>query len=719
MNLSEALDAALPELPKTRSADGKRPPRLDPDLIIREDILDGLPSISVLKRSSDTFVRLTPTQWELVQLFDGVRTYEEIASASETRNASIIPVSEVRDFARSLEECNLWYQSPQDKNLALREKLAVHRNRRTRSKFSIANIAFSAWDPDKYLTALDRRVGKYIYSPWFTTFAVLLFLFQVSVFIAKWSVIGPDVPLYYNFTQKSLSDLVEFWLLFFVLGFLHESAHGLTCKHFGGEVHSMGFLFLYLTPAFYCDVTEVWISATRVQRLATIIAGIWIELVLCGIATLVWTNTHAGEGIHDFCYKIILLTGIAVVVINLNPLIKLDGYYFLTEWIRIPDLKERSTGFLMAWLQRSIFRMPAEIPLVSRKRIPLFVCYAILSGIYSYLLLYAFLRFSYNVFYHWFAELAFLPAGALAFIMFRSRLRSLKMFLLSWYRTHIHGGILRPTPFKISLVVSLALLLLLPIWRDRESVYFIIEPIRSAVVHAGLTGRVAAVFVREGQAVATGQVLARLDSPEQASWSGADTAQLSQSRAQLMEAEVRHSGLGDASTTERGAELQSSISSLEREKAAVRAPFAGVILTSDPEALKSSDVAAGDELLTMADSSHLIARIFLPAPEMAHIHTGFDVALMVPSTFSEVRLQLGSIEAAADTLPAGVIQSQQFKGIELPSFYSSRVPLDPAIAGQWGLRPGMSGVGKVFGPRRSLAERIVAITRNFLHTHVW
>ena len=98
-----------------------------------------------------------------------------------------------------------------------------------------------------------------------------------------------------------------------VIGFIHESSHGLTCKHYGGEVHSMGLMFLYLTPCFYVDVTESWVSASRLQRMATIIAGIWIEMILCGIAVIVWTNTQPGEWINDFCYKLILLTGIAVV----------------------------------------------------------------------------------------------------------------------------------------------------------------------------------------------------------------------------------------------------------------------------------------------------------------------------------------------------------------------------------------------------------------------
>ena len=33
-------------------------------------------------------------------------------------------------------------------------------------------------------------------------------------------------------------------MLILILGFLHETAHGLTCKHYGGQVHSMGLMFL-------------------------------------------------------------------------------------------------------------------------------------------------------------------------------------------------------------------------------------------------------------------------------------------------------------------------------------------------------------------------------------------------------------------------------------------------------------------------------------------
>ena len=522
MNLSEALDAALPEIPRTRLS-RKNPPRIDPDLIIREDVTDGEPIVAVYQRSTANLLRMKPTQWQLARLFDGVRSYEEISAAFEAETGIPIGAEEVRTFAENMDEGGFWYKNPQEKNIAMNEKLAAQRSRRVQShsSFNVAHISFSAWDPDRYLTRLDEKIGKYIYNRWMTLAAVLLFLFEAVVFATKWSVFGPDLPLYYSFGKKTFSDLVQFWLLLFVIGFVHESAHGLTCKHFGGEVHSMGLMFLYFTPCFYVDVTETWVSAGRLQRMTTIIAGIWIEMMLSGVAIIIWMNTQAGSWIRDFSYKLILLTGLAVVVINLNPLIKLDGYYFFTEWLRVPDLKERSTSFLIGWVQRYIFRLPVEVPVVSRRRVPLFVLYALASGAYSYMLLLVFIRFSYNIFFHWFAELALVPAALLAFVIFRSRLRGLQTFARGFYRTKVTAGALRLTPLRAVLSIALLAIFFVPILRDRENAYFVIEPSETHQVHAGIPGKVLAVYVKEGDTVNRGQVMAKLQSLSEASDSAA------------------------------------------------------------------------------------------------------------------------------------------------------------------------------------------------------
>src|SRR6476620_6709136 len=98
MNLSEALDAALPEIPKARLTRG-RPPRLDPALVISEDILDGEPVVGVLQRGTSHFFRLSPDKWKLAQLFDGTRSYQEIADEWTGQTGSLIEAEDIRTFA--------------------------------------------------------------------------------------------------------------------------------------------------------------------------------------------------------------------------------------------------------------------------------------------------------------------------------------------------------------------------------------------------------------------------------------------------------------------------------------------------------------------------------------------------------------------------------------------------------------------------------------------
>jgi putative peptide zinc metalloprotease protein len=716
MNLSEALDAALPEIPRARLT-RVRPPRLDPELIVREDVLDGEPIIGAFQRSQGNYFRFPPLQWKLAALFDGVRSYEEISALFTETTGAQIPPSDVRLFAQNLDEAEFWYRSPQERNIALNEKLNAERSRRAKrkSKINLAHISFSGWDPDRYLTALDNKIGKFIYSRWCFLSVLLLFTFEAIVFIAKWNVIGPDIPLFYNFTKKSFLDLAQFWLLFLILGFFHESAHGLTCKHYGGEVHKMGLMLLYLTPAFFVDVTETWVSATKLQRLATIIAGIWIEMVFCGIAMIVWTNTQPGQWLHDFSYEVILITGVAVIVVNFNPLIKLDGYYFLTELIGIADLKERSTAFLSGWVQGRILGLPVDLPAVPRKRVPFYVAYALLSGLYSYMLLFVVIRFAFNIGYNWFAEFAILPAAALAFAIFRSRLKSLWSVTIRYCKKKFGDGLqLRPVPL-LALLLLLGIFFL-PLFRDHESALFVIEPSRTATLHAVAAGTVESVLVHEGEQVRAGQPLLQMKSATVQAMYASATAQTGTARFQSFSAQLNRRSIGTASAAQDAALRAQALASDTGDSLVLRAPADGLILTRDPEALVGQNVGTGSELLSVAEQGPRIVRIYVAASALDRIPPHADVALVPAGQFHVIHLSLPPLEGDAVQLPKGLIAAQDYKGIKLPVFYYARV----AVTDPGGELPiGISGDAKIFGVRRSLFQRAVKVLTNLIHANLW
>lgn len=714
MNLTEALDAVLPEIPQARLT-RSMPPRLDPDLVVHETVLDGEPVVGILQRGNNSYFRFSPSQWSLAQLFNGQRSYQEIAEAwsGETGGAPVDP-EEMRAFGEQLDAIGLSYQSYQEKNLAMRDKLLAQRERRSKAKFNVAHISFSAWDPDRYFDWLDAAAGRFIYSRWCVLSAVLLFAFETVIVVRNWHLIGPDTAMFFNFTEKGIGDFARFWILILIVGFIHETAHGLTCKHFGGQVHSMGLMFLYLAPCFFVDVSESWVSATKIQRLGTIIAGIWIELVVCAIAMIFWVNAPSGGLFHTFLYEFILLTGIAAVVINLNPLIKLDGYYFLTEIIEIPDLKERSTAFVSAWFQAKVLRLPVEVPIVPRRRVGLFVTYAMLSGTYSYLLLFVVVRFCYRTGTAWFGEFALIPAAALGFVLFRSRLRSLKRVLKESWELQIRNR-LKWRPAYVIAGFAVMALLFVPLWRDREDAFFVVEPTELHAICAAVPGRVDAVLIHEGQQVQAGQPLLQMTSRQAASMRSSALAAMQNARFETFNAQVQGRSIGTAAADQVAAQRMTGLANEAHSSLELTAPADGTVLTENPGLLTAQDVGYGQPLLELAEGARRV-RVFIPTTALDRITPGSEVVLAMPGRFSMLRATLRPLEDEPVTLPAGLVAREKYKGIQLPIFYNSLIPL-PASDGN--PMYGASGRAIVFGARRSIAGRAVMAISDVVKAHVW
>ncbi len=103
-----------------------------------------------------------------------------------------------------------------------------------------------------------------------------------------------------------------------------------------------------------------------------------------------------------------------------------------------------------------------------------------------------------------------------------------------------------------------------------------------------------------------------------------------------------------------------------------------MVATSDPESLLNRDVTTGETLLTIVDPSQLVARLFVPVSEMDRIRVGDPVSLQLPSQFSEIHGRLGTMEGSALPLPPGLLAGQEYKGIALPTFYTTRMPLGEA-----------------------------------------
>jgi len=92
---------------------------------------------------------------------------------------------------------------------------------------------------------------------------------------------------------------------------------------------------MYFIPCFYCNVSDAWLLSERWKRLWVSFGGRLLRpgaLVDRGVRLEV---TQPGTAPHDFAWFVVSLCGFRVFF-NANPLIKLDGYYVLSDFLEMP-----------------------------------------------------------------------------------------------------------------------------------------------------------------------------------------------------------------------------------------------------------------------------------------------------------------------------------------------------------------------------------------------
>jgi putative peptide zinc metalloprotease protein len=701
-------------------AKGLKRPKLRTDLRISEQTVAGEISYVVKDRETNSYNRYGATEYQLLSLCDGTRTAAEIAQAMSEKDPDLkTSEADVLDFLDSV-EATMWERSIGEKNLAVLERIRDERKGRI-DQSSALYISFKAWDPDKTLATMDKYLS-WMYTKGFVIFSLFVFVVAVYLLAGDWTRVQQDTSALYSFAGKSAYDIWIFWLLLLGLGAIHEFGHGLTCKHFGGEVHQMGFLLIYFTPAFFTDTTDILLFKTGTPRQWVIFAGIWIELVICGLAALVWHFTAPGSLTNDFFYKMMLLSGIQGALVNLNPLIKADGYYALSQFLKIDNLREESFDYLRAWVQKYIFRHDIDLPPSSKRQRRVFFLFGVSAVVYSSSLLILMLLFAKNILVSQLGdEWGYLATLGVIYFFARTSLRKALPVARAWIRDK-RGKYMA---WKITRVqqlgaLGLVLLFLLPPLSSKVSTDLVLEPGKDARVRALVDGRVQGVFVREGDQVKAGQVLAALENPDINADVQSLTEQLALASSNLRSNQDR-SDFGQAAQVVRDrSRLQQKLSVAQKkaQDLEIRAPIDGIIITSNVDQETGQYLSAGDEFARVVDRSTMRARILVQDRELPDVQPGASAKVKVlPFPFRTYSGHVDKIlPAAALDHPVAQTVKLERLGQELANFVAVEMEV-PNPDGT--LREGMTGKAKISGPRHSLAWQAGEATWRWVRSQFW
>lgn len=287
-----------------------------------------------------SYMRLNEQQVFIWNHIDGVHSLEDLSIALFFEYKTLV-IEGLNEFIEQLEQN--WFLEDEYHNIyedaeeAINQTSVLFQIRKFLKK--LLSWEFSIKKVDEFYSYLYQAIGRFIYHPFTIRLIVLVAMIGIPAYI--FISLRNDYSL---INQKSpYIEFISLWIAQFFAIFIHESGHALTTKHFGRNVRRGG-VGLYLgLPAYFMDTTDIWMEP-RKARLAVTWAGPQTGFMLSGITSIILIFL-APSPAANFLYKFATFCFFASIL-NLNPLIKYDGYYMLMDWLEIPLLREKSFKFV-------------------------------------------------------------------------------------------------------------------------------------------------------------------------------------------------------------------------------------------------------------------------------------------------------------------------------------------------------------------------------------
>ncbi len=459
--------------------------RLRPGLEFSPQQQQGKNFVVVKDPVTGRYFRFTESQAAILDLLRDPVDAPALAAAASAKFGSEIPVATIEGFLKSLEDKWL-LDTP-----SVQEKLADVESHKLKDRnflyWKLASI-----NPEKIFEWLLPRTS-WAFTRGFHAFAGVSILTGFILSYLHWDRFTGGVESLFN-----LHGLFFLWLVTFTVTTMHEFSHGLTCCHFGGKVKEVGFMLIYFQPAFYCDVSDSWMFPSKRQRMWVTFAGGYFQLTLWGVCMAVWRITDTDTFLNHIVLVVIVFAGLQTLV-NFNPLIKLDGYYMLSDYLEIPNLRAKSFNTIWSWIGRK----PGTKRSWREDRSKLI--YGVSSIWFSTTLL----IYVYAALYTW-ATSEFKFAGLVGFLMFSTfTLRRTAIESLAGLRA-VAARVTFRKYRNAGIAAAAVLVAFVGHWELKIPAEFKILARSEMAVRSETKGIIVDILVREGNPVEEGQVVARL-----------------------------------------------------------------------------------------------------------------------------------------------------------------------------------------------------------------
>jgi CRP-like cAMP-binding protein/Zn-dependent protease len=323
-------------------------PRLADHVEIREFPLKwGNDYVMVANTRDLVHYRLPASELSLLRKMDGTRSVKELV-LEEFEASGDLDLDAVTDLVRTLYEGNFFDQRYRDVDELVTRAMNPVTERRRKARLFAKTLTIEWSDANRVVQWLYDHGLRHAFSKPAVAAQILIAITGVIVFVRL--VASGDFTI--GGTSLAASFVV-LWLLDYLSVFIHELGHAVVVIRNGRRIKSAGFMIYFGSPAFFVDGSDGLMMERRQQILSSF-AGPFAEMVLASASSLmVWW-------FPDWFLAQTLFTAAALnyylILMNLIPLLELDGYFILADVIQVPDLRPRSLAFLRDDLFRKFRR---------------------------------------------------------------------------------------------------------------------------------------------------------------------------------------------------------------------------------------------------------------------------------------------------------------------------------------------------------------------------
>jgi putative peptide zinc metalloprotease protein len=361
-------------------------PPLRSDLVVKKQTIAHQKSyIAIIKDPvKKKYFRFEEEEYFVLNLLNGVNTADDIVQLYNRQFYDNLTGDDIEEFIASIRENDLLEKDFSELNTFLYEQLKEQRKSKIRqAKGSMLYFRVPLVDPNIFFS----KVMPYIKWFWARPCIMLMNLFMISAVFLLFQNYGEfkvGMTHIFDFTNQSVVQLFMLWTTVMSVIAIHELGHGLTCRRFGGECHEIGFLFMFFNPCMYANVNDAWLFENKQHRLYVTFAGCFIEFLVGSIAVYVWILTQKGALINMLAFKVIVVCFFSAIFMNFNPLMKFDGYFALSDYLEMPNLRDRSKEYVSYLISTKIFRLKKEFDQLTKRERWILGIFGVLVSIYMF-----------------------------------------------------------------------------------------------------------------------------------------------------------------------------------------------------------------------------------------------------------------------------------------------------------------------------------------------